>query len=334
MAVPGSAVSTDNAPAAKVELEYTTASPDLVKARIEIAKSSKERATVRLASELQRRGEVVVAKQTTLQVASNKKARTEQYQHLYTDPAKVLSGPSETAVKSLYKKLSTTTLATSEHASLRSLTSCKFNPSPTNHTLATAGWDGAVNIWSSTAIGGYEVTDTYKDGHEDRISDLCYSPDGKALATASVDCTARVWGSGGKSVQLVGHQQRVCRVRFHPMEGGRYVATTSADRSWRLWDAEVGTELLLQDGHFNECYGIGFHPDGSLVTTTDFGGAILTWDLRTGKVVQVWQGHAKRVLCSEWSGNGVQCATAGDDGTVKIWDIRTRKMQTTVPAHR
>ncbi|GMH74720.1 hypothetical protein TrST_g4010 [Triparma strigata] len=116
-------------------------------------------------------------------------------------------------------------------------------------------------------------------------------------------------------------------------EDGEYVVTTSADRSWRMWDVRTGECVLLQDGHFRECYGVGFQPDGALVSTTDFGGVTVVWDLRTGRKVQHFQGHTKRVLCCEWSGNGFEMATAGDDGTVKIWDMRQRKLQTTIPAH-
>ena len=46
---------------------------------------------------------------------------------------------------------------------------------------------------------------------------------------------------------------------------------------------EAGKELLLQDGHAKEVYGVGFHPDGSLVATADFVGVVQYWDLRTGK---------------------------------------------------
>lgn len=135
---------------------------------------------------------------------------------------------------------------------------------------------------------------------------------------------------------LKGHAARLCSVAFHPT--GRFVATTSFDHTWRLWDVETssmaeGKELLLQDGHAREVYGIGFHPDGSLVSTTDFGGVVQCWDLRTGKNACHFLGHAKRVVCSEFSPNGFQLATAGDDGTIKIWDLRRRRPSASISAH-
>jgi U4/U6 small nuclear ribonucleoprotein PRP4 len=146
-----------------------------------------------------------------------------------------------------------------------------------------------------------------------------------------------------ESSHLIGHAARLCRVVFHPRQ--KHVATTSFDHSWRLWDIETGQtsggglhsqqrEILLQDGHCREVYGIGFHPDGSLCATTDFSGVVQIWDLRTGKSIRHFLGHARRVLNAEFHPiNGFQLATAGDDGTIRIWDLRGRKQFASIPAH-
>lgn len=44
---------------------------------------------------------------------------------------------------------------------------------------------------------------------------------------------------------LSGHAARLSSVAFHP--SGRYVGTTSFDKTWRLWDVETAQEVLLQE---------------------------------------------------------------------------------------
>lgn len=230
-------------------------------------------------------------------------------------------------------------------------------------------WDGSLG--SSTL----DPLATKTQGHEDRIMGIAMAPflggiEAKdyepIVATASIDLTGKLWkvrrndcvpmpmeedddSAAGKQKKsngeradpyaieelatLRGHAARLGRVAFHP--SGRYVATTSFDHTWRLWDVETGgTQLLLQDGLWKECYGIGMHPDGSLCATTDFGGTVQCWDLRTGKSACHFTGaHARRVLCSEFAPNGFQLATAGDDGTLKVWDLRRKGTVASVPAH-
>lgn len=64
---------------------------------------------------------------------------------------------------------------------------------------------------------------------------------------------------------MKGHQDRVCRVAFHP--SGKYVGSASFDTSWRLWDVKTATELLLQEGHSKEVYAIDFQNDGALAVS-------------------------------------------------------------------
>jgi U4/U6 small nuclear ribonucleoprotein PRP4 len=64
---------------------------------------------------------------------------------------------------------------------------------------------------------------------------------------------------------LSGHQDRVCRVAFHP--SGDYVASASFDTTWRLWDVATSKELLLQEGHSKEVYSVEFQDDGALIAS-------------------------------------------------------------------
>lgn len=64
---------------------------------------------------------------------------------------------------------------------------------------------------------------------------------------------------------MKGHEDRVCRVAFHP--SGDYVASASFDTTWRLWDVNTSQELLLQEGHSREVYSVEFQSDGSLVAS-------------------------------------------------------------------
>lgn len=64
---------------------------------------------------------------------------------------------------------------------------------------------------------------------------------------------------------MKGHQDRICRVAFHP--SGDYVASASFDTSWRLWDVATSKELLLQEGHSKEVYAVEFQEDGALAAS-------------------------------------------------------------------
>lgn len=64
---------------------------------------------------------------------------------------------------------------------------------------------------------------------------------------------------------MKGHQERICRVAFHP--SGNYVASASFDTTWRLWDVATTQELLLQEGHSKEVYSVEFQDDGALAAS-------------------------------------------------------------------
>jgi WD40 repeat protein len=78
-------------------------------------------------------------------------------------------------------------------------------------------------------------------GHSEAVLDVAVSPDGRWLATASADNTARIWtipvNQSTKPVELRGHSGDVSFVTFSP--DGQFILTISRqDGTARIWDRD------------------------------------------------------------------------------------------------
>ena len=304
--LPSAAFGAEAKPAVEEEqvTKYTRASPELTKAREQIAKFSLNRARDRLALERNRRMGSKRKRANLLSAASS--------------AALVPSIPSERGPEDefvaevrrlddqcakLYKSVRNMALEGSQYGDTRALSGICTSKVAGVPLIATGSWSGTIKLWDGSSPR-LDMLSEKTMAHEDRIMNIAIQrsqTDSTMVGTASIDLTAKLWRirksddvmtddsvqSGfciEESAHLKGHEARLCNIAFHPM--GSFVATTSFDHTWRLWDVESGgTELLLQDGHARETYGIGFHSDGSLCATTDFGGVVQVWDLRTGKSV-------------------------------------------------
>ena len=82
--------------------------------------------------------------------------------------------------------------------------------------------------------------------------------------------------SGRALLTLVGHTDSVECVAFSP--DGRRIATTSDDRTVKIWDAETGQEVLTLGDHTAAVTCVAFSPDGHRVVSGSLDHTARIWD--------------------------------------------------------
>src|SRR5206468_1213102 len=151
---------------------------------------------------------------------------------------------------------------------------------------------------------------------------LAFSPDGKRLASASIDGDdrLRVWrvATGERELDLPGE---FTSVRFSP--NGKVLVATG--RSVFLWEADTGKELrrLPWGPPFSLRVGpAAFSPDGKILALAD-PWTITLWDVATGgRLDPPRDSHDRVVERVMFLPDGKTLASTGGDG-IYFWQVHT-----------
>ncbi len=173
-------------------------------------------------------------------------------------------------------------------------------------------------------------------GHALPVLGVTFRPDGKLLATTSLDNTIRLWdaATGRAAGTLRGHKSGILMLAFSP-DGRRIASGSCFDESVvRLWDVATCQEVVAPlAGHRNEILDVAFSPDGSRLVSASRDQTARLWDAASGKLLKELLGHTGDVNRAAFSPNGQRLATASADQTVRLWDGTSGELISVLRGH-
>nr|KAJ7592999.1 hypothetical protein C8J56DRAFT_487733 [Mycena floridula] len=164
------------------------------------------------------------------------------------------------------------------------------------------------------------------EGHQDVVTSVSFSPNGKRVISSSFDCTIRIWNAETAAMvigPLEGHAGWVTSARFSP--DGKSIVSSSADNTIQLWDSESGD--LLTDpfiGHTAGVTSVAWAPNGQQIVSGAEDFSVLVWEVATGvSRPMLWDAASHSVWTVSFSPDGKLVAATYRDGSFCVWEAAT-----------
>jgi eukaryotic-like serine/threonine-protein kinase len=211
-------------------------------------------------------------------------------------------------------------------------TALRFSPDGKLLAAGIGGSDSEVWVWAVEELWrspGAAPPPRWKLGkHRDWICSMAFSPDSRALVSASADSAVRVWEfeRPGPGRRYQGHRYQVLSVAWSP--DGRTVASGGWDGSVRFWDpwrepAPSGPQVLPVTSRL---WCLSISTNGKRVLTVDpASGAVLVWDTVNLRLAERLAFAGSNNMVAAWSPNEKTLATGDGLGNVRIWDLTNER---------
>ena len=120
---------------------------------------------------------------------------------------------------------------------------------------------------------------------------------------------------------LAGHEDLVTSAVFSP--DGSMIATTSHDKTIKLWDVSTGEEVHTYNGHTNVVQSAAFSLDGRHLLSVSRDNEARIWNVCAKQTNNVIYGGMGVLVSGTYSPDGKYIAAISVDGNAKIWNANT-----------
>jgi WD40 repeat protein/serine/threonine protein kinase len=170
-------------------------------------------------------------------------------------------------------------------------------------------------------------------GHEDKITGVAFSPDGRSIVSAGDDGTLKIWHTEPVSgnPEILSQNNTVLCLSFCP--DGRLMVSGDDEGTLEMWDTVRHVSLRRLKAHHGLVTSLVFADGWSLASgSTD--GDIRIWDAVTGDPLRGFQAHTGGVLSLAFARKNRQLVSGGADGQIKLWDAASGRQISAQNGHQ
>ena len=199
---------------------------------------------------------------------------------------------------------------------------------PDGNTLVTGGGhtDPTVKLWDVKTGASLHIL----SGHTNVVNDVCFSPDGKTIATASWDKTVRIWDAATGSLikTFNDYSDRVLSVSFSP--DSKTIATAGYENTIVIWDIETGTRKNTLTIEYGQNLCVSYSPNGKTIASG--GGGLKLWNASAG-ILRKELIPRSVINPAIFSSDGKTIASGSLRGTIYFLDVDTETVKNTISGH-
>ncbi|VDB87356.1 unnamed protein product [Peniophora sp. CBMAI 1063] len=118
------------------------------------------------------------------------------------------------------------------------------------------------------------------------------------------------------------HKGPVHTVRY-AKGAAKYILSGGQDRTIRLWNPTLGTEIKSYSAHGYEVLSISVAHDNAKFASSGGDRSIFIWDVTAGQTLRRISGHLQKINVVEFNHDATVVASGSYDSTVKLWDLRS-----------
>ncbi|XP_018374298.1 PREDICTED: POC1 centriolar protein homolog A-like [Trachymyrmex cornetzi] len=208
------------------------------------------------------------------------------------------------------------------------VTALSFHPIQTNRFVSSS-LDKTLRLWRLDICTKTKCEKV--EAHESGILDVCYSPNGDLIASASEDSIRVQISEGRHFTKFEGHRSNVRSVQFSPK--GDKLVSASDDKSIILWIPLMGNFTKIFTGHTSSVSCVKFSPDGKLLVSCSDDQTIKLWDITSGRCVKTFNDIKAPTRYVEFHPTGTIIGSANEDACIKLYDLRTNSLHQYYPVH-